>query len=215
VIRSDNAARETRPPDARILDTVVQILETRGYDAVQLREVARRSQASLTTIYKQYSNRDGLIAAALQMWMDEHRFAQLSSQGHQPGQSLYVSLMRALRTIFLPWEEHPGMLTAYFRVRATAGGQQLVRHGLDMAVPTFFQVLGDIEEDFLADLDTTISTLVYGLVGRFTAGEIAVTEILPILDRAVFRLTSGYEARHAQPKDPHSPAATFNTGELR
>jgi AcrR family transcriptional regulator len=215
VIRSDNAARETRPPDARILDTVVQILETRGYDAVQLREVARRSQASLTTIYKQYSNRDGLIAAAVQMWMDEHRFAQLSSQGHQAGQSLYVGLMRALRTIFLPWEEHPGMLTAYFRVRATAGGQQLVRHGLDVAVPAFFQVLGDIEEDFLADLDTTISTLVYGLVGRFTAGEIAVTEILPILDRAVFRLTSGYEARHAQPKDPHSPAATFKTGEIR
>jgi AcrR family transcriptional regulator len=207
VIRPDSAARDTRLPDARILDTVVQILETRGYDAVQLREVARRSQASLTTIYKQYSNRDGLIAAAVQMWMDEHRFAQLSSQSRQANQSLYVGLMRALRTIFLPWEEHPGMLTAYFRVRATAGGQQLVRHGLDMAVPAFFQVLGDIEEDFLADLDTTISALVYGLVGRFTAGEIAVTEILPILDRAVFRLTSGYEARHTQATDLRPPPA--------
>ena len=53
--------------DARILDTVVQILETQGYDAVQLREVARRSQTSLTTIYKRYSNRDELIAAAVQI----------------------------------------------------------------------------------------------------------------------------------------------------
>ncbi|MDT5088170.1 MAG: hypothetical protein QOG47_877 [Mycobacterium sp.] len=192
---SDGAPRDARLRDVRILDTVVKILETQGYDAVQLREVARRSQTSLTTIYKRYSNRDELIAAAVQMWMDEHRFAKLAGQRHEPDESLYAGLMRMLRTIFLPWEEHPSMLTAYFRARATPGGQQLVRHGLDMAVPAFFEVLGDIEESFIADLDTVISTLVYGLLGRFTAGEIDVTDIVPILDRAVFRLTSGCEAQ--------------------
>ncbi|MDT7736019.1 MAG: hypothetical protein QOE12_3193 [Mycobacterium sp.] len=192
---SDGAQRDARLRDVRILDTVVDILETQGYDAVQLREVARRSQTSLTTIYKRYSNRDELIAAAVQMWMDEHRFAKLAGQRHEPDDSLYAGLMRMLRTIFLPWEEHPSMLTAYFRARATPGGQQLVRHGLDMAVPAFFEVLGDIEESFIADLDTVVSTLVYGLLGRFTAGEIDVTDIVPILDRAVFRLTSGYEAQ--------------------
>lgn len=197
VTRSDGAQLDARVRDARILDTVVQILETKGYDAVQLREVARRSQTSLTTIYKRYPNRDELIAAAVQMWMDEHRFAKLAGQLHQRGESLYTRLMRGLRTIFLPWEKHPGMLRAYFRARATPGGQQLVRHGFDMAVPAFFEVLGDIEEGFIADLDTIISTLVYGLLGRFTAGEIAVTDILPILDRAVFRLTSGYQSADA------------------
>jgi AcrR family transcriptional regulator len=195
VADSDGAQRDARLRDVRILDTVVEILETQGYDAVQLREVARRSQTSLTTIYKRYSNRDELIAAAVQMWMDEHRFAKLAGQRHEPDDSLYAGLMRMLRTIFLPWEEHPSMLTAYFRARATPGGQQLVRHGLDMAVPAFFEVLGDIEESFIADLDTVVSTLVYGLLGRFTAGEIDVTDIVPILDRAVFRLTSGYEAQ--------------------
>jgi TetR/AcrR family transcriptional regulator, cholesterol catabolism regulator len=195
VADSDGAQRDARLRDVRILDTVVDILETQGYDAVQLREVARRSQTSLTTIYKRYSNRDELIAAAVQMWMDEHRFAKLAGQRHEPDESLYAGLMRMLRTIFLPWEEHPSMLTAYFRARATPGGQQLVRHGLDMAVPAFFEVLGDIEESFIADLDTVVSTLVYGLLGRFTAGEIDVTDIVPILDRAVFRLTSGYEAQ--------------------
>jgi TetR/AcrR family transcriptional regulator, cholesterol catabolism regulator len=101
------------------------------------------------------------------------------------------------------------MLRAYFRGRATPGGQQLVRHGLDMAVPAFFEVLGDIEESFIADLDTVISTLVYGLLGRFAAGEIAVTDILPILDRAVFRLTSGYQAQAA---DGRPPTTTSKAG---
>jgi len=207
VARFDGAQPDARVRDARILDTVVQILETKGYDAVQLREVARRSQTSLTTIYKRYPNRDELIAAAVQMWMDEHRFAKLAGQPHQPGESLYTGLMRGLRTIFLPWEKHPGMLRAYFRARAAPGGQQLVRHGLEMAVPAFFEVLGDIEEGFIADLDTIISTLVYGRSGRFTAGEIAVTDFLPILDRAVFRLTSGYQAQ-APPTAARKAAGT-------
>ena len=213
--RSDHAHREAQRRDVRILDAVVQILETKGYDAVQLREVARRSQTSLTTIYKRYSNRDELIAAAVQTWMDEHRFAKLSSQCHEPDESLYAGLMRVFRTIFLPWEEHPGMLTAYFRARAAPGGQQLVRHGLDMAVPAFFEVLGDVEDRFIADLDTIISTLVYGLLGRFTAGEIAVTEILLILDRAVFSLTSAYEAQHPQAADQRPTTASFTASETR
>jgi TetR/AcrR family transcriptional regulator, cholesterol catabolism regulator len=76
-------------------------------------------------------------------------------------------------------------------------------------------VLGDLEESFIADLDTIISTLVYGLLGRFTAGEIAVTEILPILDRAVFCMTGGYEARHARGADLRPATARFRASETR
>ena len=65
----------------------------------------------------------------------------------------------------------------------------LVGQGLPTAVP-------DIErrhvEAFIADLDVVISNLVYGLSARFAAGEIAITDILPGLERAVYRLTSGY-----------------------
>jgi AcrR family transcriptional regulator len=185
-----------RRPD-RILDIVVEILETEGYDGVQLREVARRARTSLATIYKRYATRDELILAALQTWMEENRYSGLARVSHEPGESLYVGLMRLLRTIFEPWEQHPGMLKAYFRARAAPGGQKLVRRGLDIVVPAGLEVLADVDDGFIADLDTIISSLVYGLLGRFAAGEIAITEILPSLDRTVFWLTSGYEASRA------------------
>ena len=51
------------------------------------------------------------------------------------------------------------------------------------------------------DLDTIIATLVYGRLGRFAAGEIAVTDSLPILDRAVFCRTSGYKIQRGQTAD--------------
>ncbi len=58
-------------------------------------------------------------------------------------------------------------------------------------------VLADVGADFIEDLDTVLSSLVHGLVGRFATREIAITDILPALDRAVFWLTSGYQGRQS------------------
>ena len=124
---------------------------------MQLREVARRARTSLATIYKRYSTRDELILAALHMWMDEHRYSGLVHQHPEPGESVYAGMMRVLRTIFEPWEQHPAMLTAFFRARATPGGQQLFRRGLDIAVPSFMQVLASVDDEFVRDLETILA----------------------------------------------------------
>lgn len=179
----------TEEPDP-ILDVVVEILEIEGYDAVQLREVAKRARTSLTTIYKRYPTRDALILAALQRWMDENRYAGLASQTPEPGESIYDGLMRVFRTIFEPWERHPDMLRAYFRARSAPGGQRLVSRGLDAVIPAAMAVLAGAEPDLVEELPPIVSNLAYGLVARFAAGEIPITEILPTLDRALFRLTA-------------------------
>lgn len=177
----------------RILGIVVEILETEGYDAVQLREVARRARVSLATIYKRYATRDELILAALDAWMAEHRYSGVAPHSRGPGESLYAALMGLFRTIFEPWERHPAMLTAYVRARSAPGGETLARRGLDVVVPAALALLADVDEQFIDDLDVVVSNLVYGLSARFAVGEIAITDILPSLDRAVYRLTQGYQ----------------------
>lgn len=180
----------------RVLDTVVDLLEREGYEAVQLREVARRSRTSLATIYKRYPTRDSLILAALESWMDEHRYAGLADQRARPGESLHDGLMRVFRTIFEPWERHPAMLRAYFRSRSAPGGDRLMHRGFDVVIPTAMTVLDGVDPGFVDDLDAIVTSVVYGLSGRFTAGEIDITEILPTIERTVFWLTAGYAARH-------------------
>jgi len=212
MISSDNS-NHAIGPNSRILGIVVNILENEGYDAVQLREVASRARTSLATIYKHYANRDELILAALQNWMEDNRYSALTLQKPEPGDSLYVGMMRVLRTIFEPWEQHPGMLTAYFRARGAPGGQELVSRGFGIVAPAVFEILGDVDNSFIADLDAIISSLVYGLLGRFAAGEIAITDILPILDRTVFWLTNGYEVQGARDggQDPLGTASHVET----
>jgi AcrR family transcriptional regulator len=178
----------------RILDIVIELLETEGYDAVQLREVARRARTSLATIYKRYGTRDELILAALDCWMEENRYARLT-RPHDADESLYTGMMRVLRTIFEPWERHPAVLKAYFRARSAPGGKKLIRRGFDAVMPAVMEVVADADADFIRDADTIVSNVAYGLLGRFAAGEIEITEILPILDRTVQLVTASHEAR--------------------
>jgi AcrR family transcriptional regulator len=177
----------------RILDIVVELLETQGYDAVQLREVARRARTSLATIYKRYGTRDQLILTALECWMEENRYSGLS-EPHDTDESLYDGLMRVLRIIFQPWERHPAMLKAYYRARTAPGGQKLIRRGFDAVMPVAMEVLADADPDFIKDVDDIVSSVVYGLMGRFAAGEIDIAEIVPSVERSVHYLTAGYEA---------------------
>ncbi|MFZ2176230.1 MAG: TetR family transcriptional regulator [Rhodococcus sp. (in: high G+C Gram-positive bacteria)] len=177
----------------RLLDTVVDLLENEGYDAVQLREVARRARTSLSTIYKRYATRDELILAAIERWMEETH-SGIVKQARDPSEPLHPAMMRVIRAIFEPWAQHPAMLLAYFRVRTAPGGEGLAVRGFDPVVPVGMAVLSDVDPNFVADLESILSSVVYGLVGRYREGHIAITDIIPTLDRTVFWLTTGYQA---------------------
>lgn len=177
-----------------ILDIVVEMLDTEGYEAVQLREVARRARVSLATIYKRYGTRDELIVAALDGWMDANRYARLPSLiDDLPGESIYVDLMHVMRTIFEPWERHPLMLRSYFKARSGPGGKRLIQRGVDAVVPVAKAVLAQADPGFAQDLELILTGVVYGFLTRFAQGEIGVTDIVPGIERTVFWVTTAYE----------------------
>lgn len=193
---SAEGVAETAPDP--IIEIVVDLLDTEGYEAVQLREVARRARVSMTTIYKRYATRDELIVAALEWWMDANRYAGLPSPVSRPsGGSLYSDLMQVFRTIFEPWEQHPRMLRSYFRARSGPGGERLIQRGVDAVVPLAKAILADAEPGYAKDLELILTGVIFGFLGRFTEGEIDVTEIVPGIERTVFWLTAAYEARPA------------------
>jgi AcrR family transcriptional regulator len=177
-----------------ILEIVVELLDTEGYEAVQLREVARRARVSLATIYKRYATRDELIVAALEWWMETNRYAKLPVMG-AGGESLYSDLMAVMRTIFEPWERHPLMLRSYFRARSGPGGDRLIQRGVDAVVPVAKSILAQADPAYAKDLELVLTGVVFGFLGRFAQGEIEVTEIVPGIERAVFWLTAAYENR--------------------
>jgi AcrR family transcriptional regulator len=186
------AAQEVTPDP--LIDIVVDLIDTQGYDAVQLREVARRARMSLTTIYKRYPTRDELIVAALRWWMDTHRYAAFSSHpASLADESVYDGLMWIFRAIFEPWEKHPHMLQAYVRAQAGPGGDELTQHGFNVVVPAARAVLRNCEDRFAEDLGLILTGVVYGTLGQFAGGAIAITDIVPTIERTVYWLTKAHE----------------------
>lgn len=185
------ARREDAAP-APLINIVVDLLDTEGYDAVQLREVARRARMSLSTIYKRYRTRDELIVAALEWWLTAHRYADLQPPTEASADTtLYSGLMRIFRTVFELWEAHPQLLKSYFRALSEPEGNRLSQLGFDAVTPAVLKVLARAEPRFAQDLAPILTSLVYGVLGQLATNAIDATDILPAIERAVFWLVDG------------------------
>jgi TetR/AcrR family transcriptional regulator, cholesterol catabolism regulator len=184
----------TAGPESRdaVLDVVVEILETDGYDSVRVRDVARGARVSSKSIYKMFESRDELIVTAIERWMATSIYERFTAP--EVDDSLCDSTMRMLRAVFGPWEEHPRMLEAWYRTRSGAGLQRLTLQGNAAARRVGESLLEQQDPALARDLEEILSNVVLGLISRFVHGEIAVTQIMPTVERAVVRLTTPVRA---------------------
>ncbi len=207
--RGEPSAEATASPPRSATDAIVAVvqdlLESGGSEAVQLREVARRAHVSLATIYRYFPTRDDLVVTAIEQWMSTNSYAAPAPPG--PDASVYDGLVRGLRHVFEPWERNPRMLEAYHNARTGPGGRRLDRQGMSAIMPVVNAVLADAEPDYVEDITLILKNVAYAVIGRFAAGSLDITAMLPTLERAVFRLTAnndeaatGTGTRRAQPR---------------
>ena len=74
---------EQRDRRRRVIDAAFELGAERGYDAVQMRDVSATANVSLATIYRYFSSKDHLLAAAMTEWTTElqERVAQSPPRG--------------------------------------------------------------------------------------------------------------------------------------
>jgi TetR/AcrR family transcriptional regulator, cholesterol catabolism regulator len=177
--------RSTRNARDAILDAVVILLEDYGYDGWQLRDAAALAQASFATIYKYFPSRELLIVAALERWMEEHVYRVIE----KPSEDLapFEVLREMFHTIFEPWEQHPQMLQVYVQASTAEGGDRLTAQGYE-ATASMESVFKSFDRSFASDLLAILTNVVEGLLSRYVMGLIAVTDILPTIERTLYRL---------------------------
>ena len=171
---------------ALVVDVVLDLLTSRGYDAVVVREVSRRSGMSSKTIYKLFETREHMIVAALERWMVTNVYVKVVLP--EPDESLYDVLMRFLRALFEPWEQNPRMLEAYHRAQLGPAGARLRLQGTTAARRVGQALLVD-DVELAQDLEAIMRNVSEGLIGRFVHGELEVEDIVPRLEVAAARLT--------------------------
>jgi AcrR family transcriptional regulator len=186
------AGTERNERRRRIIDAAFELGAERGYEAVQMRDVSATANVSLATIYRYFSSKDHLLAAAMSEWTTklQGRVAQSPPRGDTPAAQLSDVLARACRAM----ARQPKLSAAL--VRALSSADPGVQQSAD-------QVQGQIEamaSGILVDLDPAVRSDIIAVVGHvwysalvaWANGRIGFDEVVAELDRAARVLVDPY-----------------------
>ncbi len=92
---------EQRVRRRRIIDAAFELGAEGGYDAVQMRDIAATANVSLATIYRYFSSKDHVFAAAMHEWTARlhTRVATSPPKGDTMAERLIDVLLRACRAL--------------------------------------------------------------------------------------------------------------------
>lgn len=102
----------------RVVDAAIDLALEGGYEAVQMRDVAARARVAMGTVYRYFSSKDHLLAAALVHWVEQldARLAQAPARGLSARERVVDVLERALRAM----ARQPRLVAAVFTSLASS-----------------------------------------------------------------------------------------------
>jgi AcrR family transcriptional regulator len=94
----------------RVIRAALELGAEGGYDAVQMRDVAQQAQVALGTIYRYFSSKDHLLAAALVEWVEE--LEQRVNVRPPRGDTIATNMVDILRRATRAMEREPKLSAA-------------------------------------------------------------------------------------------------------
>jgi AcrR family transcriptional regulator len=94
----------------RVVEAAMELAADGGYDAVQMRDVAARADVALGTVYRYFSSKDHLLAAALVHWVDQ--LAPAIGGGAYPGRDAAERVANLLGGATHTMSEQPKLTAA-------------------------------------------------------------------------------------------------------
>lgn len=177
----------------RIVDAAFQLGANGGYDAVQMRDVAATANVSLATIYRYFSSKDHLLAAAMSEWTArlQARVAQSPPKGMTAADQLVDVLHRACRAL----ERQPKLSAALVRALSAtdAGVQESAGEVSRLVQGMGDDILSDIDERVRADILATLSHVWYSSLIAWARGRHDFEFVGRELERATRVLVEPYE----------------------
>ena len=93
---------------AKIIEAVIDLIADVGAEAVQMRDVAQRSGVALATVYRYFSSKDHLLAAALEDWQ-KRLTRRIVGSGRPAGRDPLPGILDYLRRAQRAFHRNPKM----------------------------------------------------------------------------------------------------------
>lgn len=209
--RRDMVDSYPTPSENAIVQSVLEIVESEGYEAVVLREVARRARVSLSTIYKLFptgqhglSTREELIVRALELWLVD---AYPVVTPPPPTQPLSERVMTMIHYITGPWQRSPYLLQALDRARGGPAEHRLTPKIAQAVEPIRQAAFVGCEDRYAEDIFLILAYVIDALIRQFADGQLEMGDVVAALERIVLRLTDDPQATRRRSRKPRSTQA--------
>jgi AcrR family transcriptional regulator len=194
---ADNTTSELSPEQhdrrRRLIDAAFELGAEGGYGAVQMRDVSITANVALATIYRYFSSKDDLLAAAMTEWTARlrGRVAQSPPRGETRVEQMVDVLSRACRAM----ERQPKLSEALVRALSSAdagvreSGADVQRQIASMGDA----ILADLDPEVRAGILAAIGHVWYSTLVSWANGRRDFASVTTELERAARVLITPYE----------------------
>jgi AcrR family transcriptional regulator len=177
----------------RLIDAAFELGAEGGYEAVQMRSVSETANVAMATIYRYFSSKDHLLAAAMTEWTGRlrGRVAQSPPRGATPADQMVDVLQRACKAM----ERQPKLAEALVRALSSAdagvreSGVEVSRHIAEMGN----DILVDLSPQVRADILAVLGHVWYSALVSWANGRRDFPSVMTELERASRVLIEPYE----------------------
>ena len=181
----------------RLIDAAFELGAEGGYEAVQMREISLTANVALATIYRYFSSKDDLLAAAMTEWTVRlrGRVQQSPPRGDTAADQMVDVLHRACRAM----ERQPKLSEALVRAlsSADAGVQESGADVQRQIASMGDAILVEFPPELRADILALISHVWYSTLVSWANGRRDFASVMTELERAARVLISPYEQQVA------------------
>ena len=209
--RGEDGSPEQAERRRRLVEAAFRLGAEGGYEAVQMRSVSESANVAMATIYRYFSSKDHLLAAAMTEWTDQLRsvVAKVPPRGDTAADRMVDVLQRATRAM----ERQPKLAAAL--VRALSSPDAGVRDS-GVAVSQHIAEMGDVilvrlEPAVRADILAVLEHVWYSALVTWANGRRDISSVRTELERAARVLI---EPREAQEMETTSTRSVAPTGDV-
>ena len=164
---------------AKIIEEVIELIGDVGADAVQMRDVAQRSGVALATVYRYFSSKEHLLAAALEDWQ-KRLTRRIITAARTPDQDPTTGILDYLRRAQRAFHRNPEMTALMVQMMTSA--DPLVRGTLDEMNRTnaemFNRLLGSVAPEDIPNVSFGINAALASAVTGLLTDRLTLEESL-------------------------------------
>jgi TetR/AcrR family transcriptional regulator, cholesterol catabolism regulator len=168
---------------AKIIEAVIDLIADVGADAVQMRDVSKRSGVALATVYRYFNSKDYLLAAALEDWQKRLTRRILASRGRRRDHDPLPGILDYLRRAQRAFHRNPHMTALIFQTTTSTDPE--ARAAIDQMNRTNTEMFNRLLEGVAPE---DIPNITFGLNAALSSSLAGVLTGMMTLDEALSRV---------------------------